>query len=199
VKIAFQVEDISDQGILSTFVKRIGSLNAVEPVGRLRRRAGGCSGVFNTIAAVAWSAWHDGAEMLIVAVDNDDVVPAHNTTHAAARGVFAQQGCHHCKINELLPLNLPAPLKTIIAVPVQAIEAWLLFGAEIVGRRREHSPEGLPKAVLKQKLYGSTYLIREDRLAICLPIAESVNMDSLASNSPSFKIFRDEILTALNP
>jgi hypothetical protein len=74
------------------------------------------------------------------------------------------------------------------------LEAWLLFGADLVGKKREAQPERLPTGRLKQMLYATP----EPRVAVCLkistPTAKRLDLDALALACPSFRFFQDSVL-----
>jgi hypothetical protein len=193
VRVFFQTEDESDTAVLGVLVRRL----LKEPPGfetvHRERRTGGIAAAKATLTPAAWEAWRSGACGLVVVVDNDGRIPRHEACHEPVSGEWAEKGCSYCEVVRLLPdlpERQPLPrLKFVVGVPVQALEAWLLFGADIARRKREPHPEELHRGVLKPQLYGMPSLPRRERRAICLPIAEQVVLADLARACPSFGHF----------
>ena len=196
VKIAFHVEGPSDFSILRTLVSRI--LNEEIEAMQYVRRSGGIDAVKSTIENAVKYAWFQNAHGIIIVVDND-----YNPTHTSDHEHTSDPRCRYCLLHRLIP-NLPAtprsisPLKFGLGIAVQAIEAWLLFGARLVNRKYEQQPELIRKEILKQRVYGSRVWKEE----ISKPIAEGMDLQALAVAAPSFRLFRDSVLnfkTPLNP
>ncbi|MCY3022682.1 MAG: hypothetical protein NTW87_27195 [Planctomycetota bacterium] len=192
MKIAYLVEDQSDFAVINVLVRRI--LNEEPEAIYRERRPGGVTGVRGNLVAVAWEAWHSETNGVVVVVDNDGALPLHEPAHLAAQKTQADKGCNYCQLVTSLP-ELPGgpplpPLRFAIGVAVQALEAWLLFGAD---RKQEREPEKLDRRVLKQKLYGAQRLPRPQRLAVGKPIAENVKLDELSQACPSFSYFAESV------
>lgn len=196
MKIAFQVEDDSDLAIVRILTQRILG-DAVEALHR-ERRPGGVNAVRSTLTAVAWEFWRSDARGLVIVIDNDDQEPTHDDEHEGEFARFAKRGCNYCQLREALPI-LPErpeldPLQFAIGVAVQQLEAWLLFGAHLVDRKREVQPEKIPATQVKQRLYGILHVPRAERVRIAVPIAERVDLDALAQACRSFYFFRKSVL-----
>jgi hypothetical protein len=196
MKIAFQVEGPSDFAVLTTLTGRILDCT-VEPV-RRERRPGGVAAVKSTLSAVAWEFWRSDARGLVVVIDNDGQTPLHDSGHAGKEAEFAKQGCNFCQLQEMLPelpqRPAPGPFRFGIGVAVQQLEAWLLFGANHAGLKKESQPESIPAAQLKPRLYGSAHAPWQHREKICKTIADGVELDALEAACPSFGFFHKSVL-----
>lgn len=135
MRVAFHVEGTTDQVVLCDFVEKIVG-RAVEPH-VYRKRAGGWAAAIATMVPAVWQAWQLGCVGAIVVVDADSTTP--HELHAPD----APGDCRHCLLRSMLPRLPPrgdGSMTIVTAVPVQAIEAWLLaFGEHLlrqsVGRR----------------------------------------------------------------
>jgi hypothetical protein len=196
MKIAFQVEGPSDFTVLTTLTRRILDC-AVEPV-RRERRPGGVAAVKSTLNAVAWEFWRSDACGLVVVIDNDDQMPVHDASHTSQEAAYAKHGCNYCQLRELLPelpeRPDPGSFRFAIGVAVQQLEAWLLFGANHAGLKKESQPESIPAAQLKPRLYGSSHAPWRQRERICKTIADGVELNALEAACPSFGFFRKSVL-----
>ncbi|MBN1203991.1 MAG: hypothetical protein JXB05_03585 [Myxococcaceae bacterium] len=90
--------------------------------------------------------------------------------------------------------GLPA-LRYLFAVPVQALETWLLLarGHDFKGEGEAlgHDPSG--RAKLKRLLYGMEHPDRDTMRSAALPIAEALDVAALAKASPSFADFLTQL------
>jgi hypothetical protein len=189
------VEDVSDFEIISILVGRL--LACPITANATRNRPGGVGALKKTLEPVVWAAWHHGADGLVIVIDNDGATPLHDCSHAANQKARAEEGCNYCQLVTSLPA-LPdrpplAQLKFAVGVAVQALESWLLFGADVAGRKREAQPEKLDRNVLKQRLYGACHSPRWQRLEVCKPIAERVDLTELSQACPSFSFFAENV------
>ena len=157
------------------------------------------------------------AQCAILSVDNDGNVdltrsgavedPRH-PRHLNHLGE-SNDDCRQCQLEQIVERTRPgltwieakdgATWPVVIAVPVEAIEAWVLTTRAIV--RGSDAPsfhaEQLPRAVLKQRLYGRPYATKADAERVALPLIReltSASIDSLCSHSQSFSLFRRQVV-----
>jgi len=190
MKLAFLVEARWDFEVLKLLVERILGCEIV-PVYR-ERLPTGVTGVVKNLAAVADEAWQNDTDGLVVVIDNDGKRPIHDSAHTGSLEELMQSGCNYCMLVCLLPA-LPEttrrpPLKFAVGVAVEALEAWLLFGAHLAAE-----PEKLDTKVLKKMLYGEEHLLWWKRVNICKPIAQKVDLSELSQACPSFSFFAENV------
>lgn len=88
--------------------------------------------------------------------------------------------------------------KTIIAIPVQAIEYWLWYlkaqkeGLPIIAKEKEGRKE------LKLQVYKRKRCNNKDQIEIISQLVQYTDIDFLSKNSASFKHFVDEFKTTLS-
>lgn len=193
----------------------IGRLLGVEPhelhTVRYPNRAGGWRAVFATLPAALRQLWQAAANGVLVAVDNGGTPQvvggvwrgdAAHPRHTAAHDDAPEAGCRHCQLQlaarraaaNLPPYGAqhPRDWPVVIAVPVEALESWLLWGADQVGRPRVARPEDLAESALKHKLYGRLPR-RRDLLRVAIPIVERMDLEGLRRDVPSFAQFADAL------
>ena len=148
------------------------------------------------------------AQFAVIGIDNDGDIdldeaaisedprhPRHENHHGATVA-----GCRHCLIEEAItqirpqlnwiPKKPGATWPTLVAVPVEMIETWLLILREDLGVQRRR------RSIQKQRLYGKPVATRTDVLNVALPLVRSMTPDDLnglAQKSPSFRHFHDQI------
>lgn len=193
MRIAFQVEGPTDLRVFSTFVERILG-HAVEPE-VYRKRAGGVNEVFRTLEKSVWDAWRKGCHGAVLSVD------ANGTTPHASHDDGRPGNCRFCEIQRGLP-DLPSrppqpPLTFAVAVPVQAIEAWLLRFGHLIGRRPPGPPEGMNRHDAKRLLWGAVEPAPSQLLAVLdsiIPAIGPAELEGLAHSQVSFAQFRDAVV-----
>lgn len=177
--IAILAEGNSDAEALRNIVRRCGTASSVQ----VRARGySGCKEMLRNVARDVRKFCREGAKRLIVCHDADGHPP--ETIEAAiARAVG----------------TLPAEVKSIYVVPVQAIEAWIIADEHAVNailtsfRFKGHDrPESLPRP--------KEWLIRESRDAAHRPryspavhnprIAEKLDAERVARKCQSFARLR---------
>lgn len=192
MKIAFQVEGPLDRRVLVAFVESILGRTVSPTI--YQKRVGGVDEVFRTLRAAAWQAWREGCLGAVLAVDADSTT-AHHSHVGASPG-----DCRHCEIRSRLPrLPARAPLPDLsfaVAVPVRAIEAWLLQFGHRVDRRSPGPPHLLPREEAKRLLWDSCTPTRDAIERVCdaiLPQIGPPELDSLTTAQASFAAFRAEV------
>lgn len=200
IRLAFCVEDDSDERIFVALLKRLSSVHVeADPDARVaRRRGGGRAAALALAPKVATTAWQRGLDGAVFAIDNDGA-PEHEDGHD---GVALQ--CSWCQlVAALRPVawttTAPRPPKTpaiwIVAVPVQTLESWLLLarGTALLPTPSERGRTGGDRRELKRLLYGVVDADRERRLSVALPLAEALDSSELSRRSPSFRTFADQV------
>jgi hypothetical protein len=159
------------------------------------------------------------AQFAVVGVDNDGSIPldqdglredpAHPRHWRHENAVNAR--CRFCQLQDLLqrtrkelsyvPRKPGYAWPVLIAVPVEAMEAWLIAARGLVqGRRHELRAENQPRGrLLKEQLYGRPAATREDVESIALPLIREMtneHIDRLREYSTSFAMFAEQIREA---
>lgn len=199
MKLVFCVESDTDRDIVRAIIER--TLGRAIDVGLvLSRRLGGIDKALELAPIVARSAYTRGLDGAVFIIDNDG-----NPRHAADHDVTPHPRCRLCQLRKAAAVQDPAswprpglaPLVFLFAVPVQAIETWLLL---MIG----HAFKGEPEAIgadptgrrrLKSWLYGveqPDQLLRAKKSRAAL---EKFDADALAARSESFRQFRDQIVS----
>jgi len=148
---------------------------------------------------------NDGSENARAAKPQDDGHPRHWLHPAPAAEVAAI--CRWCRLAELvaairpdltwLPKKPGANWPVLIAVPVEAIEAWLLVTQAIVdpGHGSLYA-ENEDRRHFKQRLYGRPATTRRDVEEIALPMIRGMStgdLIQLSNTSQSFRLFSDQV------
>ncbi|NUM35161.1 MAG: hypothetical protein HUU50_11490 [Candidatus Brocadiae bacterium] len=125
------------------------------------------------------------ADILLVGRDNDN--KQKHLPHDDQHTKKAEPCCFFCKlkqeIEELQKSNwLPRKIPTIIFIPVEAIESWLLYPKELF-------PENLTRFEAKNKLCGTLRLSRKIIEKYHKPLAEEIDIQALRKNVKSFDLF----------
>lgn len=194
MKVAFQVEGGVDLRVLKSLVATL----LGQPIeGEVYpRRAGGIDATLRSLEQAVWSAWARGCVGVVVGVDADASTP--HSAHADG----PPGDCRLCRILRDLPAPLPArpplpALRYAIAVPVQAIEAWLLHFGYYVERRSPGPPQLLDRHAAKRLLRRTMSPTEGNVSAVCdaiLPHLTPTDLDALAVAQPSFAEFRSALL-----
>ncbi|HVG63714.1 MAG TPA: hypothetical protein VNA24_34435 [Hyalangium sp.] len=198
MKLAFCVEDDTDEDVFRVLLSRIWKTEIIPHKVQYRIRRGGWASALELAPRVAREAHRGGLDGAVFAIDNDGAHPTHSPAHKEV-----VKGCRFCElhaaaqINE--PLSWPRPglpaLRYFFAVPVQSLETWLLLGrghdfkgdSEVLGR----DPAG--RAKLKRLLYGMEHPDRDTMRKAALPLAESLDVGALAKTSSSFADFLTQL------
>lgn len=205
MKLAFCSEDRSDDEILRVLAERI-LRESVEAVANnlVMRRSGGWQEALRIAPNIARAVFRTEAHGAVFVIDNDGA-PPHDGAHAKAR----LAGCRLCAlevaaaVNEVAKWSRPAlpPLQFVFAVPVQMLETWLLLADRRFPQNRQALAFGTTsdeRRELKKELYGNARASREERMKVCLPIAQAFNVDALSKESASFSDFGQQLRAAQN-
>ncbi len=186
------------------------------------RKGGGIGAVRKSLPILLQQIQYSGVQeqsRFVVALDNDrsPIHPDHLRPADFSQLPKADQkkACRHCELEQVAMAKLGAarkqwPIQGAIAVPVQMLEAWLLL---ITAPETYSNETGLPlfseKSSSSAKHYHSSQkppeqlkdLKRKEkkRLGIgsdrdfCQYCVDQLDPESLATLSPSFQMFMDEI------
>ena len=188
MRIVFLVEGRSDFYILGRLAEMIAG-KTVDAIAHLSR-FGGYGEVLRRVDRCVWHAYHQGAKAAVLHVDADNS-PAHER-HATG----TKPTCRHCTIIGQIP-TVPSPRPAVcVAVPVQAIEAWLLQWSTKLGIKHPGDPRRTDRHRAKMLLWGSTSPRFEHVKAVTDELLGKVgvhDLDTLAERQPSFECFRSSI------
>ncbi|WP_224368677.1 hypothetical protein [Hyalangium versicolor] len=198
MKLAFCVEDDTDEEVFRVLVSRALGTEVVPSETQYRFARGGWANALRLAPIIAKDAYHKGLDGALFAIDNDGAAPTHSVSHKGLN-----QGCRLCELRAAArihePLSwsrqgLPA-LRYLFAVPVQALETWLLLarGHDFKGENETLGRDPSGRAKLKRLLYGVEHPDRDTMRSATLPIAESLQVDALARLSPSFADFLTQL------
>jgi hypothetical protein len=198
MKLAFCVEDDTDEDVFRVLLSRILGTEVVPSGTPYRIPRGGWASALRLAPIIAWDAYNKGLDGALFAIDNDGALPTHSPTHD-----MATPGCRFCELRAAARVHEPSSrprfelprLRYVFAVPVQALETWLLLArghdfkgeAETLGR----DPSG--RAMLKRLLYGMEHPDRDTMRGAALPIAEKLDLGALEKASPSFAAFLTQL------
>jgi hypothetical protein len=198
MKLAFCVEDDTDEDVFRVLLSRAWKTEVVPDEKPLRFPRGGWSQALRLAPIIAKAAHHRGLDGALFAIDNDGATPTHTSAHQEEA-----PGCRLCELRTAAkvhePLSWPRPglpaLRYLFAVPVQALETWLLLarGHDFKGQAETLGKDQPGRAKLKQLLYGMALPDRDTMRSIALPIAESLDLEALAKQSPSFEAFLTQL------
>lgn len=198
MKLAFCVEDDTDEDLFRILLSRALRTDVTADEGSFRLRRGGWAQALQLAPIVARAAHQRGLEGAVFAIDNDGAAPLHQPSHRDAA-----KGCRLCELRAAarieVPLSWPrpglTPLRYVFAVPVQAIETWLLLaqGHDFKGQAETLGQDANGRRQLKRLLYGVEFPERERMRSVALPLAESLELDALARVSPSFEAFLTQL------
>ena len=136
------------------------------------------------------NAQNAGVRHILAAIDNDGGArrhPPHDASHVRVEQVEDAAGCRLCKLESWLPEPMIASV--CIAVPVQALEVWLLAA----GGHPFSAPtpeQAYDRRALKKALYGSA-ASNASRTQIALEILAAPR-DPLRARlleRPSYRLF----------
>ena len=208
VRVGLHLEGRQDDAILTVYLARLLGIGTGALTVELNEvRARGIGQLFLSLPRAIQKFWYLKAAAVVVGVDNDGEnfvgeEDPHHPRHWRHEG--RADRCRYCRcesavhraIGALSPSQHGAARAwpVVISVPVEALEAWLLEDAQIVGRRPYRPAESLPRSRLKTMLYGRPRPTAEDIERIAIPIAENADLRSLRQRSRSFALFAARVL-----
>lgn len=198
MKLAFCVEDDTDEEVFRVLLSRILGTEVVSSETPYRFARGGWSNALRLAPIIARDAYQKGLDGALFAIDNDGVAPTHSVAHKDPA-----KNCRLCELHSAArihePLSWPRQdlpkLRYLFAVPVQTLETWLLLarGHDFKGESETLGRDQPGRAKLKRLLYGMEHPDRDTMRGAALPIAESLDIGALAQVSPSFADFLTQL------
>lgn len=198
MKLAFCVEDETDEEVFGILLSRIWGTEVIPDATQYRFKRGGWSQALQLAPIIARAAHRNGLDGALFAIDNDGASPSHLPAHKAVT-----PGCRLCELRAAAkvqePLSWPRPglppLRYIFAVPVQALETWLLLakGHDFKGESETLGRDPSGRAKLKKLLYGMEHPDRGTMREVARPIAKSLDLGALEDKSPSFAAFLTQL------
>ncbi len=192
MKVGFQVEGPIDRMVLLAFVNAILERD-IDPV-FYEKRAGGLTEVLRTLEKCLWKFWADACAGAVIVVDANGTTP--HDSHPAELAA----DCRYCHLRARLPAlpdgGTAQKTKYAVAVPVQAIEAWLLHFGHHVNRRPSGPPQSLDRREAKRLLWGDVAPSHAQFDEVWEKILPNLNRDELerlAAAQPSFRAFQAEV------
>lgn len=209
----------TDWMILNAFLCRILDRDPsdVEVISRFTR-GGGFKHLTGALPNFLHEFYNLCVTVVIVHADNDGKTdltrpgapsedPKH-PRHANHPGKHVDE-CRYCMLVEKIEQTRPGlrylPAKdgmkwpVVVAVPVEAIESWLLTAEALApGGTGNLRAEDLPGGMgLKMALYKRPIVTTQDVQSRAVPLVQNpdLDLDRLAAYSPSFKLFRDSVKT----
>lgn len=83
--------------------------------------------------------------------------------------------------------------KTILFVPIQAIDYWVLYQDKSEGKIANSSLEAKSKDEIKKKLYGTSNANQIKIEKVAIEVAQKADFEELAKQSKSFKLFHNQV------
>ncbi|MET3129656.1 hypothetical protein ABID42_004782 [Arcicella rosea] len=83
--------------------------------------------------------------------------------------------------------------KTILFVPIQAIDYWVLYQDKSEGKIANSSLEAKSKDEIKKKLYGISNANQIKIEKVATEVAQKADFEELAKQSKSFKLFHNQV------
>lgn len=198
MKLAFCVEDDTDEDVFRVLLSRILGTEVTPSETQYRLPRGGWAAALRLAPIIARDAYHKGLDGALFAIDNDGALPTHSPTHDKAT-----RGCRFCELRAAAkvhePLSWPRsglpPLRYVFAVPIQALETWLLLarGHDFKGESETLGRDPSGRVTLKRLLYGMEHPDRDTMRSAALPIAERLDLGALEKASPSFAAFLTQL------
>lgn len=197
IKVGFHVEDETDEFALKLLLERMLEVRIESAL--QRHRVGGIGTCLKGIGDAFNRFYWQGVTGAVFAVDNDGE-PRHEASHQQDD---KQVDCRFCRLTEevaraeqrLKSQRSGSPMLRVIGVPVEAIEAWALFAADLDSGKPERHPDDVPRQKLKHALYGTDRPRRESKMKKFDTIFASNEFrpGHLAAASPSFSFFARQI------
>jgi hypothetical protein len=198
MKLAFCVEDDTDEDVFRVLLSRLLATEVVPSETQYRIPRGGWAPALRLAPIIAKDAYNKGLDGALFAIDNDGATPTHSGAHREPA-----KGCRLCELRAAAqvsePLSWPRhglpALRYLFAVPVQALETWLLLarGHDFKGESETLGRDPSGRAKLKHLLYGMEHPDRDTMRSAALPIAEALDVGALAKVSPSFADFLTQL------
>jgi hypothetical protein len=198
MKLAFCVEDDTDEEVFRVLLSRALGTEVVPSETPYRFARGGWTNALRLAPLIAKDAYNKGLDGALFAIDNDGSMPLHSAAHKDP-----EQGCRLCELRSAArvqePLSWPRqdlpPLRYLFAVPVQALETWLLLarGQDFKGDSELLGRDVSGRKKLKHLLYGMAQPDRDTMRSTALPLAGSLDVNALAKASPSFADFLSQL------
>lgn len=198
MRLAFCAESEPDRDVVHAIIERILE-RRIEVASSSRVRLGGIDKAIQLAPIVARTAYTQGLDGAVFVIDNDGKPP-----HAGDHDATPNPDCRLCRLRTAASLNDPSswprpglsPLAFLFAVPVQAIETWLLLmtGYVFKGAPETLGTDASGRRRLKSLLYGTEtpdQLLRDKKSRAAL---ERFDANQLATRSESFRQFRDQIV-----
>lgn len=212
MKLALCVESDFDEFVFKELVARVtGQSVEVEETVRAHYRVRGYIHALRVAPKLARMAYREGADCAVFAIDNDGALQHsehdHGHTGAVPRSLgnaeeYADQGCRHCLLLTSIRVDQlhwrTEPMRWVVAVPVQAIETWLLLAAQYPFKGKvEGVGDTAPGRIqLKQWLYSTADPTISEQVERARQILPILDIDAVASRSASFRCFVDQLRTA---
>lgn len=192
MRVLFQVEGWIDLFVLPRLVEKIAG-HPIEAVDE-RRPAGGWASCLRTLEAGLSCGVRQGCEHAVIAVDADST-PRHD-----GHGEGLDPKCRRCAIDaEVQQLRHKGHLQRLhiaAAVPVEAIEAWLLQFGHVVRRAPAGRPQHMSRRDVKRRLWGTETPAPREYEFVAHSILERLGpaeLDRLSADQPSFGAFREAV------
>lgn len=83
--------------------------------------------------------------------------------------------------------------KTILFVPIQAIDYWVLYQDKSEGKIANSSLEAKSKDEIKKQLYGTSNANQIKIEKVAIEVAQKADFEELAKQSKSFKLFHNQV------
>ena len=205
MKFAFCSEDRSDDEILRALAERIlGEAIEALPINLVARRSGGWQEALKIAPVIARAVFRTEAHGALFVIDNDGATP-HEEGHEQAPPsdcrVCALRNATRVAVREIAQWPRPAlpPLQFVFAVPVQVLETWILIaGQRFPSNKQPHAfgKNASERRELKKILYGDEHATRDQRRAICLPIAQQCDVAAASGVSASLADFGQQLRAA---
>jgi hypothetical protein len=200
VKLAFCTEDLTDEVILLRLAERILGRPIEAHWRRYRFERGGWAKALKLAPIIARDVFRSDADGAIFAIDNDEGEPLHSREHAAK----SVKGCRHCElvgkagVEEVRSWFRPGlgPLKFFFVVPVRVLETWLLLSRndEFPGDPLQYGRTAQQRRHLKHLLWKTEKPDQELMMTRGSELVAEADLTRLAQRSPSFHLFRDQLL-----
>ena len=203
MKLAFCSEDRSDDEILKAIAERVlGEPIEALPTNLALRRSGGWQEALRLAPIIARAVFRTEAHGAVFVIDNDGA-----STHSPAHEQAPGSDCRLCALRSAAAVHevarwsrpLLPPLQFVFAVPVQVLETWLLLASQKFPHNKQSDSFGTKpneRRELKKALYGHERATRDQRLAICLPIAKQFDVPAVSALSPSLTDFGNQLRMA---
>lgn len=203
MKLAFCTEDLTDEVILLRLAERIIDRRIEAHSRRYRFERGGWTTALKLAPIIAKDVFRSDADGAIFAIDNDEGEPLHSRQH----DVKPSKDCRHCELvakadtKTVKSWHRPGlpPLKFFFVVPVRILETWLLLSREdqFPGDPLHYGRRAQERRHLKHLLWRTERPDQELMMTRGRELVEEADLARLAQRSPSFALFREDLLSGL--